>query len=137
MRHHRPWPRSCSQALAASSGQGEGDSSTSSGEDGGAVKPPRNDVHDAIMNRVMEYTQKETRWIEERMEKKMGADQGRIETQLKEIKTELKELKADQEKIEQRTEAQAKEYKAGLESQLKDIKAGQEALKTEVKADLE
>ena len=76
MRHHRPCPRSCSQALAASSGQGEGDSSTSLGEDGGAVKPPRNDVHDAIMNRVMEYTQKETRWIEERMERKWGRTRG-------------------------------------------------------------
>ncbi len=143
MRHHRPWPRSCSQALAASSGQGEGDSSTTSGGDGGAVKPPRNDVHDAIMNRVMEYTQKETRWIEERMEKKMGADQGRIETQLKEMKTELKELKAGQEKMgeglekkieagQERTETLLKELKTGQENQFKELKTGLEKVDSKI-----
>ena len=62
------------------------------GEGGGGVQPPPNEVHDAIMYRIMQYTREESRWMEERMEKKVDAGQERMETQ-------LKELKAGQEKM--------------------------------------
>jgi len=114
MRHHRPCRRSCLQPLAASFGQGGGNSSVSLGEGGGGVEPPRNEAHDAVMYQIMQLTRQESRWTEERME------------------TQLKGLKADQ-------EAQYKDIKAGqekmreglekkMEAQAQDVKAGQEKM---------
>ena len=105
MRHHRPWPRSCSQALVASSGQGEGDSSASLGEGGGAVKPPRNEVHDGIVVKIMEESQRR----DEKMEKKMGAGLGKIETQLKEFRGEI--------------EAEFKEFRGEVKAEFKELRA--------------
>ena len=136
MRHHRPCCRSCLQPLAASFGQGGGNSSVSLGEGGGGVEPPRNEAHDAVMYQIMQLTRQESRWTEERME-----------TQLKELKadqkSQYKDVKASQEKmregLEKKMEAQAQDVKASqekmreglekkMEAQAQDIKAGQEKM---------
>ena len=106
------------------------------GEGGGGVQPPPNEVHDAIMYRIMQYTREESRWMEERIEKKMEAGQERMETQLKELKAgqeaQYKDIKAGQEKMWERMEAQAKDTKAGQEKMRegleKKMEAGQERI---------
>ena len=112
MCHHRPCRRSCLLPLAASSWQGGGNSSTSLGEGGGGVQPPPNEVHDAIMYRVMQYTREESRWMEERMEKKMEAGQERMESLFRDLITGQEEMR---EGLEKKMEAQAQDSKAGQE----------------------
>jgi len=122
MRHHRPCRRSCLQPLAASFGQGGGNSSVSLGEGGGGVEPPRNEAHDAVMYQIMQLTRQESRWTEERME-----------TQLKELKadqkSQYKDIKAGQEKMREGLEKKMEAGQERMEALFRDLITGQEKMR--------